>query len=90
MRKSKKKKLIKVASQLKGIRLPTGEEITHFPCQAPWMNWGGACLVNIVGLRNNMGIIEAQIADEYGIPYRDDNNKYQWVNLQDFPHEWPK
>ena len=86
----KKKKHIKVAPEFKGTKLPTGNEITHFPFEAPWMSWAGSCLINITGLRNTNGIIEAQLADEKGVPYRDDNNNYIWATLNNFPTEWPK
>lgn len=84
-----KKKLIKVSPEFKGIRLPTGDEITHFPFEAPWMSWAGSCLIKIVGLRKNGDIIEAQLGDEQGVPYRV-NNQYIWYPLKDFPDEWPK
>jgi hypothetical protein len=84
------KKEIEVSSEFKGVKLPSGDEITHFPFEAPWSGWAGVCLIKIVGLRRNGDSIEVQLADKDGKPYRDKNNEYIWFPLKDFPDEWPQ
>ena len=70
--------------------LPTGDEITSLPFEAPWLTPYGMGLINITALRQNSdGTIEAQLVNENAEPYIR-NGSDVWCDIKNFPSEWPQ
>lgn len=63
-------------------------KVCSLPCEAPWINPFGACLIGITDLRRNGdGIVEFQLADEEKVPYDEGT---VWCEADDFFGEFPK
>jgi hypothetical protein len=61
-------------------------KVGHLPCEAPWLNGYGACLIQISDVKREGDEVLFQLADEHSTPY---NNGKDWCKADDFFDEWP-